>query len=162
MVAQTGIYAVAGSKFYIGSTLAQKTVDFVLSDFNSQSWVEIKWAENLGQFGDEAASIAFAAIGNPRVTKLKGVRDAGTMALVFGVDYNDDGQTLLRTGQTTSFDYAFKVLFNDMPSGGTSGSVRYFIGKIMMARETLDAANNVIKLNAGIGINSNVVAVNAF
>jgi hypothetical protein len=162
MPVSSGIFSVAGTKLFVGPPTAQQASDFVLGQFTGLSYVLITWMENLGQVGDEAAEIAFSAIENPRVTKLKGVRNAGTMSLVMGIDYTNDGQSLLRVGQTTVFDYAFKLLFNDMPSGGTSGSVRYFIGKVIGTREQFDTVNNVNRLNVQLGVNSNIVAVNAF
>lgn len=155
-----GIFATAGAELYIGAALASQTTDFVLADFAGQSWVQIGWMENIGAFGDEAASITFDAIEQQRTQKLKGTRNAGDMSVVCGIDYEDAGQIALRAAEATPNNYAFKVLFNDAPSGGTP-SERYFIGLVMSARETLDTANNVMKLNATIGINSNIVRVNA-
>ena len=154
------IYATVGSHIYIGQTMAQQSADFVEADFDGMSWVEINWAENIGAFGDESAEITFDAIGEGRTIKLKGVRNAGNVALVFGADYEDSGQAALRAAEATPHDYAFKVEFDDAPEGGTP-SLRYFIAKVMSARETLDAANNVIKLSTTLGINSNIVRVDA-
>lgn len=155
-----GIFATVGSHIYIGQTVSQQSADFVAADFSGQSWVEISWAENIGAFGDESSEITFDAIGEGRTIKLKGTRNAGNVAMTFGADYSDAGQAALRAGEATPHDYAFKVEFDDAPSGGTP-SIRYFIAKIMSARETLDAANNVIKLNTSLGINSNIVRVDA-
>lgn len=155
-----GIFATAGAKLYIGAALAAQADDFVLGDFSGQSWVRINWMENIGSFGDEAASITFDAIEQARTQKLKGTRNAGDMSVVCGIDYEDAGQIALRAAEATPNNYAFKVEFNDAPSGGTP-SERYFIGLVMSARESLDTANNVMKLNATIGINSNIVRVNA-
>lgn len=155
-----GIFATAGAKLYIGGPLAAKTTDFVLADFNGQSWVQVSWMENIGAFGDEAASITFDAIEQQRTQKLKGTRNAGDLALVCGIDYEDAGQNALRAAEATSNNYAFKVEFNDEPAGGVPSN-RYFIGLVMSVREQLDTANNVMKLNTTIGINSNVVRVNA-
>lgn len=154
------IYATQQSKVYVGQVQASQSTDFVESDFDSHSWVEISWLESIGAFGDESSEITFDAIGEGRTQKIKGVRNAGNMELVCGIDWEDAGQNTLRGAQTEIFDYAFKVQFNDAPSGGTP-SLRYFIGKIMTAREELGVANNVMKLNATIGINSNVVNVSA-
>lgn len=154
------IYATVGSHIYIGQSISQQSADFVEADFDGQSWVEINWAENIGAFGDESAEITFEAIGEGRTIKLKGTRNAGNVSLVFGADYEDAGQAALRAAEATPHDYAFKVEFDDAPSGGTP-SLRYFIAKVMSARETLDSANNVIKLNATLGINSNIVRVDA-
>jgi len=156
-----GIFSVAGTLMYIGNAINAKTTPFVAADFNAQSWVKIGWIENLGQFGDEASEIAFSPIDVNRTLKLKGVFNAGTLALVVGEDYTDPGQSVLRTATGLPFDYSFRVIFNDMPSGGVAGSIRYFIGKVMSVREQLDTVNNVIRVNYSIGINSNIVVVNA-
>lgn len=155
------IYATAGSKVFVGLAKASKTTDFVAADFNGMSWVEVGWLENIGAFGDESSEITFDAIGQGRTQKLKGVRNAGNMELIAGVDYTDPGQIALRAAEATKDDYAMRVDFNDKPVGGTVPSKRYFVAKIMSARETLDGANNVTKLHAILGINSNVVRVAA-
>ena len=69
-------------------------------------------------------------------------------------------QIALLAAEKTIHDYAFRVVFNDAPAGGTP-SERLFIGKVMSASEQLDQANNAMKLNASIAINSNVVRVAA-
>jgi hypothetical protein len=155
-----GIFATAGAKVFIGNVEAPKNSDHVIADFNGQSWLEIGWAENLGAFGDEASEITFDAIGEGRVQKLKGTRNAGTMAMVFGVDASDDGQAAVKAAETDSLDYAFRVNFNDAPEGGTP-SQRFFIAKVMSAREVLDGANNVVRLNVNVAINSNIVKIDA-
>jgi hypothetical protein len=155
----SGIFATAGAKIYIGNAKDAQSDDFDASDFAGESWVEIPWAENIGAFGDAAASITFDAIGEGRTQKLKGNRNAGDMQLVFGIDTSAAGQTALRAAEATKDDYAFKVEFNDAPAGGGTPSIRYFIGKVMTATEVLDTANNVVKLNATVGINSNIVRV---
>ncbi len=155
-----GIFATAGAILYIGGSLPAQTSDFVLGDFAGQSWVQVSWMENIGAFGDEAATITFDAIEQQRTQKLKGTRNAGDMSLVCGIDYEDAGQVAIRAAEATPNNYAFKVQFNDAPVGGTP-SERYFIALVMTAREQLDTANNVMKLNATLGINSNIVRVNA-
>lgn len=155
-----GIFATAGASLSIGGVLAAKTTDFVALDFVSQSWVSVSWLESIGQFGDEAAEVTFDALDTGRTLKLKGQRNAGNMEVVCGVDYEDDGQYNLRAAEATDFDWAFRVQFDDAPSGGTP-STRYFIAKVMSAREQLDTANNVVKLMVTLGINSNIVRVGA-
>lgn len=154
----TGIFATAGSSIFIGQSIAAKSDDFTAADFSGQSWTEINWVENLGSFGDKSAEITFDAIGETRTQKLKGTRNAGNMSLVMGIDSSDAGQAAVRSAEATPNDYAFKVVFNDAPLGGTP-SIRYFIAKIMSAEEQLDGANNVSKLNAALALNSNVVRV---
>lgn len=155
------IFATSGSKVYIGQSLAAKTTPFVLSDFAAQSWVEIGFVETIGKFGDESSTVKFDAVGAGRTYKLKGNRDAGDIALVCALNYGDYGQATLRGAESTPNNYAFRIDFNDKPAGGSVPSKRYFIGLVMTASEQLDGANNVMKLNATIGINSNIVRTNA-
>lgn len=155
------IFATAGAKLYIGQSLASKTTNFVVSDFDGQSWVEVGFIETIGSFGDEASTITFDAVGQGRTYKLKGNRNAGDLQVVCAINYGDQGQATLRGAETTPNNYAFRVRFNDMPAGGSTPSMRYFIGLVMTAREQLDGANNVMKLNVTIGINSNIVRTNA-
>ena len=155
-----GLYATAGAKLFIGTVLASKAADFVVADFASQAFVQVNNTENLGSFGDTAAEIKFNDIGKGRSQTLKGVRDAGAMAVICGIDYADPGQIALLAAEKSIHDYAFKVEFNDAPEGGTP-SQRLFIAKVMSVSEALDEANNVMKLNSSLGINSNIVRVNA-
>lgn len=155
-----GIFATAGAKLYIGGPLAAKTTSFVIGDFAGQSWVKLSWVENLGNVGDESAGINFDAIEIQRTMKLKGTRNAGDMAIVMGLDYEDAGQIAVRAAEGTPNNYAFKLEFNDAPAGGTP-SERYFIALVTGAREVFDTANNVMRLNATLGVNSNIVRVNA-
>ena len=160
-MANAGIFATSGSKLYIGGPKTAQAADFVVGDFSSQSWVEISWMESIGQFGDESAEITFDAIGQQRTFKLKGNRNAGNLEAVCAIDYLDEGQQNVVLGEKTTFDYAFKVEFNDEPSAVGTPSIRYFIAKIMTAREMLDGANNIMKMSMRLGINSNVVRVDA-
>jgi hypothetical protein len=157
------LFTTAGTKVYIGAALPAKTADFVAADFTSQTWVEIGSKESIGSFGDTSAEVTFDDIGKGRTQKLKGTRNAGNLELVCGIDATDPGQTALRAAELTPYDYAFKIEFSDKPATGASpkNSIRYFIGKVMSAAEALEAANNVMKLNATIGINSNIVKIDA-
>ncbi|WOI55130.1 hypothetical protein [Palleronia sp. LCG004] len=153
------IFATAGSKLFIGPVTDDKSEDFTLADF-SGSWTQIKHVESLGTLGDEATEISFTSIGSNRTRRFKGTRNAPPMEVVTGIDYSDPGQQALLAAEKTPHDYAFKIEFNDASPGG-SPSERYFIAKVGSASEALDTANNVMKLNASLWVNSNVVRVNA-
>lgn len=156
------ISATQGKRIYIGARIDAKTSDFTYGDLTAAlaSKTAIGWLENLGQFGDEAQEITFDAIDLGRTIKLKGSRNAGNLALVAGLDAQDAGQVALIAAEKTPDDYAFEVVWNDAVGGGQPTS-RRFIGKVMTASESYDTVNNVIKLNASIGINSNIVKLAA-
>lgn len=156
------MFATAGAKFYIGGAIDDPHRDLTESDFTSQSeaWVQIRHTENLGRSGDASEEITVATIDNPRARRLKGVRSAGTMELVCSFDSTDAGQVALIAAEKTDFDYAFRLVLDDAPAGGTP-SERMFIAAVGSAEEGYDTANNSVKLNASLWINSNVVKINA-
>jgi len=154
------IYATNGAKLYIGGVMEDPGEDLAAADFTGETWVEIKETENLGTVGDTASEITFDGIGANRTRRLKGTRNAGTMEVVCGIDYADAGQIALLAAEKTPHDYAFRLVFDDAPAGGTA-SERMFIAKVASAAEALDTANSVMKLNATLWVNSNVARINA-
>ncbi|MBN9333623.1 MAG: hypothetical protein J0I64_09170, partial [Devosia sp.] len=80
--------------------------------------------------------------------------------VVMDLDYSDAGQLALIAAEKTKDTYAFRVTFNDAPAGGTP-SIRYFVALVMSASEQWDEANSVMKLNATLEIDSNIVRVAA-
>ena len=154
------IFATNGAKFYIGGVKNSTSADLTLADFASETWVEINETENLGSLGDTASEITFDGISSSRTRRKKGTRSAGTMEVVCGIDYADAGQIALIAAEKMPHDYAFRLVFNDAPAGGTP-SERMFVAAVASAAEALDTANNIMKLNASLWVNSNVVRVNA-
>ena len=154
------LYATAGMKIEIGDELAMKSEDFVEADFDSQTWTEITGHENLGSLGDASEEIAIDLIGEERTKRLKGTRSSPPMELIMAINYDDDGQAALIAAEKSIHDFAFQVTFNDAPTGGTP-SKRLFIAKVASVTEQFDAANNVMRLNATLWVNSNVVRIDA-
>lgn len=154
------IYATNGAKLYIGGILDAPDSDLTLSSFSAQAWTEIHELEALGSLGDTSEEITFASVSSSRQRRLKGVRNAGTMEVVCGIDYADAGQLALIDAEKSRYDYAFKLVLNDASPTGTP-SERYFVAAVGSASEAYDSANSVMKLNASLWVNSNVVKVNA-
>jgi hypothetical protein len=154
------LFATAGSKLYIGQAKAFNGTDFIASDFNGQSWTEIGGTTNLGAAGDTSELISSNQVGAARTRKLKGTRNAGSMAVVADLDYADAGQVALIAAEKTRHAYAFKIVLNDAPVGGTP-SERYFVALVMSASEQWNEANSVTALNATLEIDSNIVRVSA-
>ncbi len=59
------------------------------AEFAALTYTEIGLAETLGEFGDESNNVNFTALGDARVRKAKGARDAGTLALTVAHDPTD-------------------------------------------------------------------------
>src|SRR5262245_23612958 len=118
------ISASAGTKLYIGPQVALSTLS-VLSEANAVlnfeaisegDWDEVGGLESLGEFGDQSNAITFASLGDSRMLKLKGVRDAGTMAVVVGRDPEDVGQLAMEAAERQTANYRFRVVLNDEPT----------------------------------------------
>ncbi len=154
------LFATAGSLLHIGAAKAFSGTDFTASDFTAESWVEVGGTTNLGSAGDTANLITSDQIARARTRKLKGTRNAGSMEVVCDLDYADAGQIALIAAEKTPHTYAFRITFNDAPAGGTP-SVRYFVALVMSTAEQYDEANSVMKLNATLEIDSNIVRVAA-
>lgn len=157
------INAAAGAALFIGTTaipsiprgkLDAGQVDAVIAEFEADSYIEVGEVEDLGEFGDESEAITFTSLADSRVRKLKGPRDAGTMAIVVGDDMTDEGQVAMNAAEAETFDYNFKVVLNNAVTLGGNGSTHYFYGKVMSKRRNVGQANNVVRRNLSIGINS--------
>lgn len=154
------LFATAGSRLYIGSAKAFAGTDFIASDFNDQEWTEIRGTTNLGSAGDTSALVTSDQIGAARTRKLKGVRNAGSMEVVADLDYSDAGQLAVIAAEKAKETYAFRLVFNDAPVGGTP-SERLFTALVMSAAEQWNEANSVMSLSATLELDSNIVRVAA-
>lgn len=146
------IVTASGSQFYIGPAI-DSTYD-TLDEFRAISgWTEVLLIEDLGEDGDQAASVTGASIGDGRMRKAKGVRDAGTKTVVCFHDPNDAGQLAMKVAQGTNDKYAFKEIVNDGPVG-QSDTVRYFRGLVMSERQRKGTVDNIIRVTFNIDIDS--------
>lgn len=158
----SNLFATAGTKLHIGPAKAFTGTDFTATDFTegSPTWTEVGGTTNLGSAGDASELITSNHIGSSRTRKLKGTRNSGSMQVVCDLDYADAGQIALIAAEKVKEAYAFRVTFNDAPQGGTP-SYRYFVALVMSQSEQWDEANSVMKLNATLEIDSNIVRVSA-
>ena len=144
------MFAVAGSKIYIGGVLAAKATDFVVGDFTSQTWVEVDGWETAGTVGDTSEIIATPLINQGRVVKIKGTNDAGEMENTFASYPTDPGQIAMNAAQKTKSNYAFRVVWSD-------GVTEYFIAMVGSRARSGGGANDAQMRAFTLAINSNVV-----
>lgn len=150
------IASTTGAKFYIGPV--NTTADDETA-YAALTYVEVKPIESIGEFGDTASTIEFVALGDARVRKRKGVRNAGDIAVVAGHDPLDAGQLAMIAAQDTDFSYACKVLTADGADANDTDSTFYFRALISSARLNVGAANAIIKRNFAALIDSKIVEV---
>jgi hypothetical protein len=152
---------VAGMRLWIGGVLNDKATDFVATDFNGQSWVEVDGYSQMGPLGDAAALISTTLINRGRDVHQKGSASAPPMTNVFARIPTDPGQLALIAAGVGSNknNYAFRLDGNE--SGVTTVSKTYFIGLVMGTPEAGGGGNTIRNLNVNVQINSNLVPVAA-
>lgn len=157
------LYPVAGCKFYISEDpFVEQSDDVAAADFTAVTFVEVKKWTSMGPYGDSAQLITTDLIGEGRTKKMKGTKNAGSMANVFAIDTTDDGQIQMLAASQTLQNYAFQVELNDSDGKpGAKNSLRQFYGLVMQAQEAGGGANTVQTMNATVEINSNIVTVPA-
>ena len=153
------ITTASGTKLYIGPAFTQEPTLVNFEAITEGDWELVNEVSSLGEFGDEAAEVNFSAIGDGRVRKLKGARDAGTMAVVVGRDPLDDGQRAMVAAEKTKFRYAFKVVAEDAPSEEFTNSEYYFVGLVMSRRENYGENDNVVTITFNVGVDSEIIEV---
>lgn len=153
-------FATAGSQIYIGGAKAFAGTDLIASDFSGESWTKITGTTDLGSFGDTAQLVTSDQVESSRTRKLKGTRNAGSMQLNADLDYGDAGQLAVVAAEKTKDSYAFRVVFNDAPTGGTP-SERLFVAYVMNVTEQLGGPNSVMQQQSTLEIDSNIVRVAA-
>lgn len=149
------ITTATGTKIYIGAAVSEAQADTLAEFIAMTGWVEVKQVESIGEFGDQATDVTFAALGDSRVRHAKGARDAGTMAIVVGHDPVDAGQLAITAAQETNDEYAFRVVLPDGPAG-MSDSERYLRGLVASARLNVGANDNVIRTTFNVLISSEI------
>lgn len=104
----TQLYAVAGSKIFIGSPVNAKGL-VTLDDFTTEDWVEIGGWTQAGALGDTQEVISQPVISDQRIRKIKGLLDGGTMENTFLPDASDPGQSRFRQAIQSCRPYRFKI-----------------------------------------------------
>ncbi len=153
------INAATGATLFIGAVQPARFP--ILSAYSGDlTYVEVGEIESIGNFGDKSSAINFTSLKDSRVRKLKGPRDAGSLALTVGDSPSDAGQLALIAAEATNFEYNFKVVLNDAitPSTGTA-SIHYFHGKVMGKELQVGSATNVVKRAFTVDINSPILEV---
>lgn len=104
------LQAVAGSKIYIGTRVADKD-EVALTDFTGQeaNWTEVGGWTQSGTLGETQQIITQDFIGGKRTRQTKGSRQGATMENTFAPDSDDPGQIAFKKAIDSCSPYAFKV-----------------------------------------------------
>lgn len=161
-MADDNLNTAAGCRFSIGTKQAAATD----TEYAADTYVEVGEIEELGEFGDTFSSVTFTSLKDGRVRKYKGTADAGDMTLTVGLDNGDAGQAAVKTAHKdrSKGDYNLKVTLNDGDATAVPPvlpTTFYFRGKVMNNTVAPGAADNVVRRNITIGINSDVLEIAA-
>lgn len=139
----------SGTRIYIGASVTSAAAD-TLAEFQAMTgWTEIGLVESIGEFGDRASIVTFAAINDSRMRKQKGTRDAGDLTLTVAHDPADTGQIAIEAAEATANGYAFKVLLPD--SGGT---IKFFRAFVASQPLNVGGNDNVVRKTYQLAIDS--------
>jgi hypothetical protein len=148
------IITASGTQVYIGPNVTETQADTLIEFQALSGWTAIGLIESVGEFGDQANDVTFAAIGDARIRHAKGARDAGTMALVCAHDPFDAGQLALETAEQTNVLYAFRVTLPDSPGSPFTNTEIYFRGLVSSRRKNIGTNDNVVRNNYNVLVNS--------
>lgn len=143
----------SGTRVYIGGTTPCAT----LAAYQALTWVEVGEVEDAGEFGDESSAVTWTALKDGRTRKMKGPRDAGTLALAVGDDPNDVGQIALAAAEQSPLAYNFKVVLSDKITTAGNNSEHYFNGPVMSRRKNVGGVSNVVKGRYSVGVNTSIL-----
>ncbi|WP_079229404.1 hypothetical protein [Pseudomonas putida] len=157
-MADDNLNTAAGCRFFIGG----KTGADTQTEYEADTYVEVGEIEDLGEFGDTFSSVTFTSLKNGRVRKYKGTADAGDLTLTVGLDNGDAGQAAIKTAHKdrSKGDYNIKITLNDGDpdaSPAIKPTTFYYRGKVMNNTVAPGSADNVVRRNVTIGINSDIL-----
>lgn len=157
-MAEDNLNTAAGCRISIGGKTGADTE----TDYKDDTYVEVGEIEDLGEFGDTFSSVTFTSLRDGRVRKYKGTADAGDLTLAVGLDNGDVGQNAVKAAHKdrSKGDYNIKITLNDGDPEATPAitpTTFYFRGKVMNNTVAAGAADNVVRRNITIGINSDII-----
>lgn len=159
-MADDNLNTAAGCRFALGG----KTGAATEADFKADTYVDVGEIEDLGEFGDTFSSVTFTSLRDGRVRKYKGTADAGDLTLTVGLDNGDAGQQAVKTAHKdrSKGDYNIKITLNDGDpdaSPAVAPTTFYMRGKVMNNTVAAGSADNVVRRNITIGINSDIIEI---
>lgn len=144
----------SGTTIAISTTSPASSVD-TLTELQALSFTNVNGVITLGTFGDVANLVSFAVLGDGRVRKLAGARDAGTLEFQVAFDALDTGQAAMLAANDDGLEYAFKIVTNDGTTGYTDSEF-YFRGLVTSAALNVGSNDSVLSMNFNVTVNSTV------
>ncbi len=155
------IHKAKGSQLFIGPAVDIVAINAAADEaagiaiFAALSgWNEVLEVEDMGEHGDSSEEITFTAIKDGRVRKVKGPRNAGTMAIVVARDPLDTGQLAFIQAEQEDANFAFKLVYGDSRGGAYTNSTEYFAGLVMSRPNNIGNVSNIVRRTFNVAINT--------
>lgn len=161
-MADDNLNTAAGCRLALGGKTGADTE----AKYKADTYVQVGEIEDLGEFGDTFSSVNFTALSDGRVRKYKGTADAGNMTLAVGFDSGDAGQQAVSSAHKdrTKGNYNVKVTLNDGDPTATPAilpTTFYFGVKVMNNTVAAGSADNVVRRNITLAINTDIIEIPA-
>jgi hypothetical protein len=146
------VFTATGTKLFIAPS--QATTPANAAAYAALSWTEVTLLENIGEYGDQSSIITAAVIGDGRMRKAKGARDAGEFPIVAFPKYTDAGQAAHIAAEATYNTYPIKVeLPNKLNATGTN-ELNYFEALITSKRRNVGGNDNIVRDTFNAAVNT--------
>lgn len=153
------IFTATGAKVFIGPSVTNATD--TTGEFAALSWTEIGMVRSIGDYGDQSSIVSAAVIGDGRMRKAKGARDAGDFDLTVFPVADDTGQAALLAAESTYSNYGFKVVLPNRLNQGGTDQIDYFRGLVTSRRTNVGENDAIVTLTARVAVNSPIYTVAA-
>ncbi|MBA6119413.1 hypothetical protein [Pseudomonas putida] len=159
-MAEDNLNTAAGCRLAIGSKTGAETE----TEYKADTYVDVGEIEDLGEFGDTFNPVNFTSLRDGRVRKYKGTADAGDMTMVVGLDNGDVGQKAVAVAHKdrSKGNYNIRITLNDGDPGASPPvlpTTYYFGVKVMNNKVAAGSADNVVRRNVTLGINTDILEI---
>lgn len=136
-----GVGAVAGTKFYIGTSETIPSPD---------DWVEVGDISNLGNLAQQFSKIAVESVGSGYTRQIKGTISVPTLTLMLNRNDTDAGQIALKAAfSNRNSTYNFRIVENDIVISATTS---IFTGRVYNSGAQYGGVNDLKKLSVDIEV----------
>ena len=155
-------FSTSGTKIFIAAAVSSEPAN--AAAYAALTWVEIGNVASYAPLGDKVNIINAPVVGDSRVRKAAGSRDAGDVTLKIYPDDSDSGQTALVAAAVTNSTYPFRL---DYPAaskitvpGGTVAK-RYFLAVVAGGQESPGGNEDIITAEYTLAVTTQITRVAA-
>lgn len=140
------------------------SLDLTAAEYAALTWTTVGEVEDIGEFGDTFSTASFVSLADGRTRKYKGTADAGDVTIALGLDNSDAGQTALKAAHAdrSKGNYPIRITLNDGDPSATPvvpPTTYYMLAKVTKNTTAAGKADNVVRRNVSISINSAITEV---